>query len=342
MTQPAPIDPMSFAPPAARRRIPATLWIGLAIIMICEIFLFTDLALSHRSAIHSQRAYEQLKIDHPPTTLLARSARLVAVNMTPLAWIGYIIFLEGILTLQSRPRSASPVRTRPHHFALLCLASVVIWCIFDTVNFYSIRAWRYIGMPPDWTVRFRGYLVAFGAIVPGMLMSGQVLMNLGLFDWARVRPFNRSSAVFHRLILPLSLIVGLAMFLWPVLHPNPITNLTLWTSLVFLLDPINYCLGRPSMFRDWQNGWFGRTLAAFSGGLICGFLWEFWNYWALTKWIYRLPFLGAAENFRYFEMPVIGLIGFIPFGIECWIIWQTMRAGLDGLAEPLPDDRTLL
>jgi hypothetical protein len=83
-------------------------------------------------------------------------------------------------------------------------------------------------------------------------------------------------------------------------------------------------------------------LAAFAGGLGCGFLWEFWNYWALTKWVYHLPFLGAAEHIRYFEMPVVGLLGFIAFGIECWVIWQSMRIPLDGLAEPLPDERSLL
>jgi hypothetical protein len=96
------------------------------------------------------------------------------------------------------------------------------------------------------------------------------------------------------------------------------------------------------MWRDWQNGWYGRTLACFAGGLLCGFLWEFWNYWALSKWIYHLPFLGAAEQLRYFEMPIPGLIGFVPFGIECWVMWQMIRIPFDGLVEQLPDDRSLL
>ena len=132
------------------------------------------------------------------------------------------------------------------------------------------------------------------------------------------------------------------MLIWPMVHHDPITNLTLWTSLVFLLDPINYALGRPSMWRDWQRGWYGRTLACFAGGLFCGFLWEFWNYWALSKWVYHLPFLGWTENYRYFEMPLLGLLGFLPFGIECWVMWQLIRIPLDGLVEPLPDERTLM
>jgi hypothetical protein len=140
----------------------------------------------------------------------------------------------------------------------------------------------------------------------------------------------------------LSLTIGLAMLVWPIVYPNPVTNLTLWTSFVFLLDPINDALGRPSVFRDWRHGWYGRTLAAFAGGLLCGFLWEFWNYWALGKWTYHLPFLGTWGRYHYFEMPLPGLLGFLPFGLECWVMWQTIRIPLDGLVEPLPDEKTLV
>ena len=84
------------------------------------------------------------------------------------------------------------------------------------------------------------------------------------------------------------------------------------------------------------------TLAACAGGLICGFLWEFWNYWAVAKWVYKLPFLGATLRYHYFEMPVVGLLGFIPFGMECWVMWQTLRIPLDGMVEPLPDEASLL
>ncbi len=319
-------------PTALRRRIPATLWLGLLIVVACEALLFSDVVLTGRGRVSTDQQIMQLP---PPQGAFGAAARFVAENMTPLAWFGYIIFLDGLLTLQ---RGGSPIRKRPHHFAMLWLASIIIWCVFDVFNFYSIKAWDYVGMPPDELGRLVGYFIAFGSIVPGMLMSGQMLMNLGLFDWAQSRPWPRMPGI----VLWMSLLGGLLMLVWPIIYHDPITNLTLWTSLVFLLDPINYLLGRPSMWRDWQNGWYGRTLACFAGGLLCGFLWEFWNYWALAKWTYHLPFLGATESIRYFEMPIIGLIGFIPFGIECWVMWQMMRIPFDGLVEKLPDHRTLL
>jgi hypothetical protein len=320
--------------PAMLRRVPATLWIGLAYMIALEVLLLSDVLRTHRGALHDDASIISASLREPHGAL-ANLARFVAINMTPLVWPGYVLFLEGVLQFQT---GASPVRRRPNHFALLCLASIVIWCVFDWINFYYIDAWSYIGMPiaNRWH-RYWGYAFAFAAVVPAMLMSGQVFMNLGWFDWARSPAWR-----MPRWAKWVALGAGGAMLIWPFLGRDPITNLTLWTSLVFFLDPINLKLGRPSMFRDWQKGWYGRTLAAFAGGLLCGLLWEFWNYWALAKWVYRLPFLGRLEHLRYFEMPIIGLLGFIPFGLECWVMWQSMRIALDGLAEPLSDERSLL
>jgi hypothetical protein len=317
--------------PMLRRNLPLTFWLGLAMIVACEAFLFADVFWSHRGALHSN---EQIAALTEPATAIHRFARWVAVNMTPLVWPGYVLLLDGLLVMLT---GTSGVRRRPHHFATLFLASVVIWCVFDWVNFYFIHAWSYLGMPGPFWDRAWGYFLAFGCILPGMLLSGQVFLALGWFHRARGTTYRLPTWV-----PPVVLVIGAAMFAWPLIARDPVTNYTLWTSLVFMLDPINLWLGRPSVLRDWQNGWYGRTLAAFAGGLLCGLLWEFWNYWALAKWVYHLPFLGAWEHVRYFEMPVPGLLGFIPFGLECWVMWQTMRILLDGMVEPLPDDRSLL
>jgi hypothetical protein len=315
-------------------RFPLSILLGLFIILASELFLFADVHLSHRGPIHSDAEYLGV-VSTPPQGLIGEIAREVAVNMTALAWVGYILLMEGVLAATA---GGSPVRKRPHHFSLLFLASIFIWCVFDYINFHAgMLAWVYIGMPIHLEDKFLPYFLAFGTIVPGMLMNGQMMLNLGWFDWARSRDWRLPTWVQW-----FACLVGLGMFIWPLFYPNPITILTLWTSFVFLLDPINDHFGRPSMFRDWQNGWYGRTLAAFAGGLTCGFLWEFWNYWALTKWVYHLPFLGRWEHYHYFEMPLPGLIGFIPFGLECWVMWQTMRMAFDGLAEPLPDEKSLL
>lgn len=311
-----------------------TLWIGTAILILCETLLFTDVFLSHRGAIHTNDAFAALPHPHGP---LAHAARWMATNMTAIVWTGLLFLLDGILARMAR---GSPARSRPHHFWMLWIASIFIWCVFDWINFWIFaphHAWQYIGIPERFADRLWGYILAFGAVVPAMLMIGQIHLNLGWFNWARTTP--------RRLPLWLKIAVfvtGIGMLAWPMVSRDPVTNYTLWTSLVFLLDPINLTLGRPSILRDLECGWHGRALAACAGGLTCGFLWEFWNYWALAKWVYDLPFLGVTQHYKYFEMPLVGLLGFIPFGLECWVMWQMMRIPLDGLVEPLPDDRCLL
>ncbi len=331
---------MPDAMPSIRRHVPLTLYLGLLALLVFELLLLSDVVgRPGHMAVHTAGQLQQVLRDRPQTWY-GWGARWVAVNMTALAWPAYILLLDGLLTWRD---GASPIRRRPHHFALAVAGSAILWCLFDGINFYFMqRSWNYIGLPPGMDLparlyRYTGFLLAFGSILPGMMLSGQVLLSFGWMDWARSGSWR-----MPRWAAWLSLGVGAAMFLFPFVVRSPVGNLTLWMSLAFLLDPINLWLGRPSMFRDWQAGWYGRTLAAFAGGLMCGFLWEFWNYWALTKWTYHLPFLGVLEQYRYFEIPAIGLVGFIAFGIEFWIMWQTLRIPLDGLAEPLGDEKVLM
>ncbi|MFW6032402.1 MAG: hypothetical protein ACOCTI_03415, partial [Phycisphaeraceae bacterium] len=143
-----------------------------------------------------------------------------------------------------------------------------------------------------------------------------------------------------------SLGIGASLVAWTFLARDPIANLTLWVGLIYLLDPIARRAGLPSILRDWELGRFGRTLALFAGGATCGLLWEFWNYWAIAKWTYHLPFLGGAERISYFEMPLPGFLGFLPFAVECWVMLNVIIAMFEKLgvpmAEPLPDEHGVM
>src|SRR5689334_10436174 len=102
-----------------------TLWIGAALIAALELMLFTDVAATHRGAVRRDAQVAAIRQQQPPPTAYLRLCRFVAVNMTPLVWPAYLLLLDGLLTWQT---DSSPARRRPHHFATLCLASVVIWC----------------------------------------------------------------------------------------------------------------------------------------------------------------------------------------------------------------------
>ena len=310
--------------------LPITIIVGVAFILISEVLLALDVTYRGGGVF----PHEPIA---PPEGFLPTVARGAAHFLTPLCWTGLLFLLDGILHRPNRPKGEawdSPIRTRPWRFAAIYLVSIPVWLVFDWVNFWYIDAWRYHGLPEDIFIRYAGYFLAFGAICPGMFLIADIVQRNGLAR-LRGRPFDPGPAVCVTLVL-----IGGAMALYPFLVRDPVGSLTLWLGLFFLLDPINERLGMPSILGDWRQGRYGRTTSLMIGGAVCGLLWEFWNYWAMSKWTYNLPFLGSLESISYFEMPAIGFLGFLPFALECWamvqsILWIAHKMGLRRI-EPLP------
>ncbi len=172
------------------------------------------------------------------------------------------------------------------------------------------------------------------------LGGGFLLSTLGL-----ILPGSLTLAITWRLV-PAVFVFGLSFTLWAILLADPVSNMALWVGLIYLLDPICHRCGAPSILRDWEQGRYGRTISLMLGGATCGLLWESWNYYAIAKWTYNLPFLGELEHVRYFEMPWLGFLGFLPFAIECWVMLNAIIVGLEQLnlrlAEPLADDHAIM
>ena len=52
-----------------------------------------------------------------------------------------------------------------------------------------------------------------------------------------------------------------------------------------------------------DRGSSARLVNLLISGLVCGVLWEFWNYWSGAKWHYTVPIM---EHVKIFEMPLPG------------------------------------
>ena len=97
----------------------------------------------------------------------------------------------------------------------------------------------------------------------------------------------------------------------------------MWIGLIFLLDPVLYRLDpEVSLLGRAEKGRYGLILRLLVAGLLCGFLWEFWNYWSGAKWVYTVPHFNF---WKVFEMPVLGYLGFPPFALECYVLWQAFQ-----------------
>ncbi|MCE9591320.1 MAG: hypothetical protein K8S99_12440 [Planctomycetes bacterium] len=328
-------------PRAAGGGWPVTLWVGAAVIVLAELLIYMDVRQRGGLVVPTP---DGLSIPPPDAAFgaLGVIARYVAINMTAICWMGYLALFDGLLTALARRRhdpGISSIRARPNRFIVAWLTSIPVWCFFDWVNFYYMDAWRYHGLPPQAWQRYVGYFIAFAAISPGMFMAAQLYQYCGLHH-LRTGPVRIPAPLRGAAVL-----LGAVFAAYPFFVREPVANLTLWVSLMFLLDPLNHAMGAPSIVGDWMAGRWGRTVSLMAGGATCGFLWEFWNYWALAKWTYHLPFLGGLEGYRYFEMPWMGFQGFLPFAVECWVVLNFFEAVLSrvgvGLAERLPDDKAV-
>ena len=132
-------------------------------------------------------------------------------------------------------------------------------------------------------------------------------------------------------LLNASIALGAACVALPLLVVNAWLVPLVWVGFVLLLEPLNYRRGRPSWLAALAAGDASLLVALLGSGLVCGVLWEFWNYWAATKWTYTVPYFGHV---KIFEMPVVGYLGFPPFALECYAMYHWLRGCLG--REPAP------
>ncbi|MCI0331546.1 MAG: hypothetical protein L0196_11495 [candidate division Zixibacteria bacterium] len=248
--------------------------------------------------------------------LLFIEFRPVGTFFTPLVWTGCILFIDA---LAFKKRGASYLVTRRREFLTLLPVSVLFWLVFEGYNLF-LDNWRYVGLPENLWIRIFGYTWSFAAIWPAVLETNELLLAFGVCRTARIRPLDFSNRVLNVFIL-----FGAVELLLPILFPSRWWGILVWTGFVFLLDPLNFRWGRPSIIAEFRRGRLQLFLTLMLSGLICGFLWEFWNFWAGAKWVYYVPVLADV---KIFEMPVVGYFGFLAFALEVFVMYHFVRPWL--------------
>ena len=225
------------------------------------------------------------------------------------AWWSYILIVDSMIY---KIKKNSLIMNRTGEFLLMLFWSVFIWTFFEAVNLI-MKNWYYINVVPICVVRWLGYGVAYATVLPGLFETTELLESLGLFKDSSLKPIS-----VNKLWTISFLVLGIACFLGVLFYPKFCFPL-IWGSFIFLLEPINYRWGGKSILRNWEKGSLRKFYLLLTAGCICGILWEFWNFWATTKWIYTVPFF---EELKLFEMPVLGFFGFPPFAVECYVIYN--------------------
>ena len=296
----------------------------------------------------------------------------VATAFTPLMWTGYILLVDGWIWTRGH---YSYFKNAKREWPMLALFSVLIWVMFEVFNF-PIQAWTYKQIPPDLLVKGLVFAWAYATIIPALLRTRSLLATFDLFD--RPHPWRRDFK-FTPFWQAVSFAAGLGMtfipLMFPACAPDDLTCTPkllvpfVWLGLIFLIEPINYRIGAPSVFRDLEHrkhregetreirefemrnpvktetrdedrnkgkiSFFWQILVA---GLICGLLWESWNIQAAHHngliWEYHLHEIYLIPSpdryWRLGEMPLLGFLGYPPFIWECFALWELAKWAMRG------------
>lgn len=253
--------------------------------------------------------------------LLFWGNQLVGHWFTPIVWTGFILFIDALVY---KLKGRSLLMNDRLEFLIIAIISIACWWLFEFYNaprFWHSKLelwWHYHNLEPNLFLRRAGYDWAFATIFPAMFESAE-LFKITLFK----SPKPQSVIKFPNRLLIAMAVIGAIGATVPLLFPSEWSAPLVWLSFILLLDPINAFRGRPSINGDLARGDWRRLFSLLAGGLVCGLLWEFWNYWALSKWTYTVPYFGSI---KIFEMPVLGYLGFPTFAVECWVMYIFLRS----------------
>ncbi len=228
------------------------------------------------------------------------------------AWWSFILAVDS---LNYRKNKSSPLSESFRNFLFMAFISVFVWLVFELFNL-RLKNWSYHNLPPNLLERWLGYFIAFATVIPALqetslFFAGRLKRRLSLFRIQATPALLRTFIVLG----VLSVVLALS---WPRIF-FPFT----WLCFIFLLEPVNFRRKNETLLRDVERKDWRRFWSWVLAGLVCGFFWEFWNFWAESRWEYNLPCLNF---WRVFQMPVLGYTGFLPFALEIFAIHQFLFA----------------
>ncbi len=232
-------------------------------------------------------------------------------TFTPL-WLGYIILINVFTFMRT---GASLITHSSKYLLFLFIFSAVFWWYYEYLNQFT-NNWYYVGL--DHLSNFNYFLYAtipFSTVLPAVISTWLFLrtfpqLSIGLDKYSPFEIVGNKN--FWWFMLLMSILTLSATFIYPqYLFPF------MWLSPMLIIASVIAISGGKTIINNIESGnWKDLYLLALAA-LICGFFWEMWNYYSLIRWEYSIPFV---HRYLTFEMPVLGYLGYLPFGVQCGIL----------------------
>jgi hypothetical protein len=244
-----------------------------------------------------------------------------------LSWYPVLLAADGVLALTGKAgrgaRGEFLLLGRGRHLASLLFWSTVVWLFYELLNF-RLQNWHYIFVPENLAIRWLSTGVAFATVLPAVFLAEALFNSIHFAERVRWKAIPVTPRFLTQMQIAGALMMGLVLA-WPR-YFFPLV----WGASMLMVEPTVYRRDpERSLLADLGQGRPGRLLRLLAGGAAIGLLWEMLNIGARAKWIYTVPFF---DELKLFEMPVAGFLGFPPFAVECFILWQALVVA--GVAVP--------
>lgn len=230
-------------------------------------------------------------------------------------WLGYCLTIDAWVCF--RKGSSLLSRSFKKYIGLFFI-SIPSWWLFELINIRT-QYWYYEGR--NYFTDLEYFLFAslsFSTVIPAVFETAELVST---FPWLnRIKNGSKLGSVYSTSSAFKLFIIGLIMLALLLAWPQYFVPF-MWIAIYFILEALNSWFGNSTLIeytskRDWKL-----ILALWTGCLICGFFWEMWNYYSFPKWKYVIPFV----DFLYiFEMPLLGYLGYLPFALELYAIYNLL------------------
>jgi len=251
---------------------------------------------------------------------------LVYYAFTPLWW-GFILALDGLV--YRRSGGYSLLAARPKTLLISVVVSLVGWFYFEYFDYFALGNWYYPNstMPElSHTSVVLLYLTAYTTVWPA-IFEWYTLLNT--FPCLASRYSNGP-----KVALPGGLLFwgGFFLIFVVVFFPYPLFWV-MWIGPLAIFSGQLIRKGIWNPFTAMAEGNWGPALLMALSAMFNGFFWELWNWGSAhpaqpvtnpNYWMYDIPYVNVIHIFA--EMPLLGYMGYMPFGILAWAIFIWLGA----------------
>ena len=251
---------------------------------------------------------------------------LVYYAFTPLWW-GFILALDGLV--YRRSGGYSLLAARPKTLLISVVVSLVGWFYFEYFDYFALGNWYYPNstMPElSHTSVVLLYLTAYTTVWPA-IFEWYTLLNT--FPCLASRYSNGP-----KVALPGGLLFwgGFFLIFIVVFFPYPLFWV-MWIGPLAIFSGQLIRKGIWNPFTAMAEGNWGPALLMALSAMFNGFFWELWNWGSAhpaqpvtnpNYWMYDIPYVNVIHIFA--EMPLLGYMGYMPFGILAWAIFIWLGA----------------